>query len=720
MGRTQDRSSPAREASRQKPGKAEVDALISAFRSGRYEDSLTGARRFTEQWPEVGFGWMMSAASLHALGRLEEAAEDYRQALELEPKNAEAHNNLGNILRDLGRYVDSTESHRQAIALRPAFVEAHFNLGLTLSALEDYRGAEAAFRTVLRMRPDIADAHNHLGNLYKGQGRLEKAVDAYRQALKLAPRFAEVHSNLGSTLAAQGAYEAAEASYRRALEIKPTAADILSNLGTFLMGRGRFEEAEECYRSAVRQRPGTADLHNHLGIALRGQGRFTEACAEFSRAIELKPGAASIHHNMGDALMDLGRLREAEEHHRQAVRLAPDSVSAHRNLGVALAVLGRPEDALESYRQALRRGPEEAELYYRLAEVKRFVPGDPDLGAVEELLDRGDTSDDDRVYLHYAAGKAYADIGSDFDRSFEHYAAGARTRRSQLRYDVSGDEDELERIARVFTSELIARISTLGYAGDAPMPVLVVGMPRSGTTLVENILASHPAVHGAGERTDLDRLAASIGRSLASTYPGWVGEISDTDWKELGQGYAARLAETSPSARCIIDKMPNNFRHVGLVAGMLRNVRVIHVRRDPRDTCVSCFTHLFEGGQYFSYDLEELGRFYSAYSLLMSHWRDVLPDSVLLEVRYEDMVADPETWMRRLIAHCGLEWAPAVLDFHASERAIPTASLVQVRQPIYRGAIGRWKVYARHLAPLIRALGPVRSTSAIMAGRGES
>lgn len=696
----QDTTSGSGAATGENPSRQEVETLIALFRGARFEESLAGARRFVRTWPHLGFGWTMSGASCHALGRLEEAVQDYRRALEVEPGNAEAHNNLGNILRELGRYTESAESHGRAIVIKPDFVEAYFNLGLSLSAMESYAKAETAFRKVLEMRPDIADAHNYLGNLYKAQGRIDEAVTAYRRALERSPDLAEVHSNLGSALAARGAIDEAEKCYRRALEIKPRAPDILSNLGTFLMTRERFEEAERCYRAAVEANPESADLHNNLGIALRAQGRLLEAAQAFRRATGLKPGSPSFLHNLGDTVMDLGRLGEAEALHREAAELQPNSAAAHRNLGVTLAVLGRADEALASYRRAIELDPGRAELYYRLSEVKRFENGDPDLEKIEELAAKQGLGANDQAWLHYAAGKAHADIGLELDRSFEHYAVGARARRSQFQYDVVQVEAHFACVAQTFSTALIDRIIHGGYRGDGPLPVLVVGMPRSGTTLVENILSAHPSVHGAGERYDLDRLVDSMSRSRAGSYPGWVEALTPDDWKQMGERYINRLAETAPDAVRIVDKMPNNFAYLGLAAGMLSKLRVIHVYRDPLDTCVSCFTHLFEGDQLYSYDLRELGRFYSAYARLMSHWREVLPGEILLEMRYENIVSDPESSMRTLVSHCGLEWDPAVLGSHANKRAVSTASLVQVRQPIYADSVGRWKAYAEYLAPL--------------------
>jgi len=685
------------------PSRDEVNDLVAAYRAGRYHESLAGGRRFARDWPAMAFGWMMTAASQHALGDLEAAAQGYARAVELEPGNAEAHNNLGNICRELGRAQSSVESHRRALSLRPDFPEAQFNLGLSLAAVGEQDEAAAIFRRVAARQPELAEAHNQLGNACRAQGRLEEAAAAYRKAVSLAPGHAGIRGNLAAVLADLGQTAEAESAYREALAGAPADADLLSNFGLFLMRQGRVEEAEHWFRSTLAQRSDSAELHNNLGIALRSQGRLVDAAASFEAAVRLAPASASMLHNLGDARMDLGLLDEAESLHRRAVAAAPASATAHRNLGVLLAVLGRPEEALDCYRKALELDPARTELVYRIAQVKQFEDADPDLERIDSRLAGSGLSDDARAHLHYAAGKARADIGGEPGRAFEHYAAGAAARRRTLSYDVSDDEARFQAVARAFPPGFV---EANGPAHDnaLPMPVLIVGMPRSGTTLVESILASSQKVFAAGERFDLDRLVEAVDRREQSRYPQWVGRLNPSAAQEIGRRYARNLCELAPEASCVIDKMPNNFQYLGLVVSVLRNVRVIHVQRDPRDTCFSCFTHLFEGGQRFSYDLGELGRYYRAYERLMAHWREVIPGEVLLEVRYEDLVAEPEAGMRRLYAHCGLEWHDAALSFHRTQRAVPTASLMQVRQPIYARAVGRWQEYAAQLQPLLEAL----------------
>ncbi|MDZ7840258.1 MAG: tetratricopeptide repeat protein [Gammaproteobacteria bacterium] len=688
----------------QRPAEADVNALIALFRANRLNEARSRAREFVRTWPDLGIGWNVLAASLQALGSLEEAADAYRRAVGIEPGNHDARNNLGNVLHELGRYDEAVESLTRAIELNPGLLAAHYNLGLALSALGRHRDAEAAFARVVRLRPDLVDAHNHVGNQLKAQDRLEEAVEAYRRALAVSPGHAAVLSNLALVQAALGLPDDAERSWRQALETDPEAPDILSNLGTFLMGRGRPAEAESCFRAALEAHAAAApELLNNLGVALQQMGRLAEAKAVFQNAIDSAPDSPSAWHNLGNVEMDLGRLEEAEHCHRRVTALDPESAVAHRHLGVTLAVLGRRDEAEASYRRALAIQPERAEVWYRLAEIGAFGKKGSDIERIEALLERGDLEPGDRVHLHYAAGKAYADAGADTESSFQHYLDGAAVQRSRIHYDVSGDETRFERIAEAFPAEVVERFGAAGC--DSDVPVFVVGMPRSGTTLVESILARHPDVHGAGERFDLDRLTDEMNRARGRDFPDWIPDLDDAGLRDLGRRYAQGLSETAPDAARVVDKMPNNFQYLGLIAGLLPRAHVIHVHRDPLDTCFSCFTHIFENEQLFSWELEELGRYYRAYSRLMAHWKRVLRGDFLISVRYEDLVRDPEPSVRAMLAHCRLQWNPACLQPHLGSRAVTTASLAQVRQPIYRSAIGRWKPYARQLRPLVDALG---------------
>jgi hypothetical protein len=332
-----------------------------------------------------------------------------------------------------------------------------------------------------------------------------------------------------------------------------------------------------------------------------------------------------------------------------------------------------------------------------LTESKRFVDGDPHLTLIEALArDMGSLSEEDQMHLHFALGKVYADLGQH-ERSFSHLIEGNALKRKQIVYDETAALAQLERMRELFTAEAMRK--GRGFGDPSTVPVFIIGMPRSGTTLVEQILASHPKVYGAGELDNFEAAVANL-RGSGGARSGLGGE--ELRW--ISTRYLERVRATAPAAERITDKMPANFRYVGLIHLALPNARIIHIRRDPIDTCLSCFSILFAHGQFFTYDLAELGRYYRAYAALMEHWREVLPLEQMLEVQYEELVANFEPLARRIVAYCGLDWEDACLEFHKTQRPIWTASVVQVRQRIYRSSVGRWRPHEGMLRPLSEAL----------------
>jgi tetratricopeptide (TPR) repeat protein len=374
-------------------------------------------------------------------------------------------------------------------------------------------------------------------------------------------------------------------------------------------------------------------------------------------------------------------------------------------LAVALAEQGRVLDAIEADRKALDLEPRYVPSRYHLAQLKTFTRDDPDLLALETLAGGEDAFEASELTgLFFALSKAYDDV-CDYDQSFRYLRRANELRRETFEYDVAADVCFMNQTAAVFQPELFEHFRGLGSSSD--LPILIVGMPRSGTSLVEQILASHPAVYGGGELEHLPELVTAVSllneRGLGA--PEGVTLLRSADLGGLGDAYEARLRKIGPAAVKVTDKQPLNFRHLGLARLIMPRARVIHCNRDPVDTCLSCYRELF-GSIKFAFDLDELGRYYCAYAQLMQHWRVVLPRSWMLEVSYEDLVDDVERQARRIVAYCGLEWDDACLAFHANQRPVRTASFAQVRRPIYRNSVARWRRYERHLGPLLHALEP--------------
>jgi len=464
-------------------------------------------------------------------------------------------------------------------------------------------------------------------------------------------------------------------------------------------------------------------LHSNRGLLAARMYDLEQAEASCRRALELAPDDPAVLTNLGNVLKELGATEEAERHYQRVVELEPGSAAAHENLANLLADRGSMRAAARSYRRALELRPQDAGLWwYRLAHVKQFKADDPDLDALAAALERT-TDSENLAYLNYALAKAYRDTGASDRAVFSAWEAGARAKRDGCDYDVADDEARMAALAAVFTRECLQAYPP-EVANPTEAPIFIVGMPRSGTTLVEQILAAHPRVHAAGEQLKLSALVRDLGREPGTEFPHGFTQVPVERLRRLADDYADQRRQyqflagrihlfrteqdgLAPDIDRITDKLPANFQYLGLIALLLPNARIIHLRRDPVDTCLSCYTQLFGGGQQFSYDLTELGRYYRAYDALMQHWRSVLPAGRMLEIDYEQLVAEPEPEVRRLLDHCGLEWEPACLEFHRVERAVRTASSQQVRQPLYRHAVGRWRRYRDRLGPLLEALGPL-------------
>lgn len=422
--------------------------------------------------------------------------------------------------------------------------------------------------------------------------------------------------------------------------------------------------------------------------------------------------AAAQHLAAGNAWRERGRGRPDTVFQHQALReyaaaLSVDErcLEAHLNMGDILRELGRSDEAVLAYDRAADVLPGMALIHLKLAQSKRMRDGDPHFARLRTLASQVDKlPTEQQMYLHFAAGKAFDDVGL-VDEAFTHFAKGNALKQRSMPQNEAAFLKLFERIKAVFTPELVHRWQ--GAGDPDARPIFVVGMPRAGTTLIEQILAAHPAVAGRGELIHFAQAVDGLSRQLQrpGAYPELVGELHAAAFASIGRSYVDRIDPDIPPEQRVTDKLPSNFLFLGLIHLALPNARIVHVRRDPRDTCLSCFFQLFEGTSNRIYDLGELGRYYRAYDELMQHWRRVLPEGSFFEVQYEDVVAAPQRSVEALLSYCGLAWEPRVLAFHKRERAVRSASAAQVRQPLYGTSIGRWRAYQRHLGPLLEALG---------------
>ncbi|MDD2685092.1 MAG: sulfotransferase [Gallionella sp.] len=430
-------------------------------------------------------------------------------------------------------------------------------------------------------------------------------------------------------------------------------------------------------------------------------------CA-LQQAANFLPNDAEVLNNLGDMLAKHNLQYEAEPCFRRAIALKPQYLDALHNLGVTLVHLNKVEEANACFLRVLAIDPGCIEARYFLTQSKKVAADDAnfiELVKIEQRLSNQlpQLPDADRLFLHYALAKGYHDSG-DSTPAFQHYQAGAQLKRKSFQYDAKVESHNVDELIRIFDEARLARLS--GCGNPDPSPIFIVGMPRSGTTLTEQILASHPDVHGAGELTDLFSITQ---RNLAGVvYPGSLRLLESTTMGQWSSEYLAAIRLHHSGAKRITDKLPANFMAVGLIHLMLPNAKIIHVNRNPMDTCLSCYTNLFHQNNVpWSYDQIELGQYYRDYHRLMAHWRRVLPASAFLDVHYEDIVQDRETQTRRMLEYCGLAWSDSCALPHEHVRPVKTASFLQVRRPVYASSVERWRRYEQHLSPLLATLGDV-------------
>lgn len=558
--------------------------------------------------------------------------------------------------------------------------------------------------TKVRRRNPVRDVQELFDDALRRHmaGRIDDAVLRYKRALILRPDHADGHNNLGVALAAQGRIDDAMERYRRAISLKPDSAAAHGNLGVALAAKGRFDDAVTHYVRALALRPGDAGMHYNLGIALVAQGRIEEAAAHYRRALVIQPGNADAHNNLGTLLEAQGDSDQAMAHYRRATAIKPRHAEAHNNLGNLFREQGKFPEAIAHYERAISIAPGKAEAHFHRAEIKTFHAEDADLAPLEALA-RNNLPANKAPYIHFALAKAFEDTG-DCSRAFEHLRKGNTLKRGQIDYNEKSVANLFESISNAFSTSLLDSFAGAGDPSSAP--VFVLGMPRSGSSLIEQILASHPQVHGAGERNGLPAVARDVlgAHDRSFPFPECVCDLDGATLRRIGAAYLAALPALADGQLRIVDKLPANFLGIGLIRLILPNARIIHSVRNPLDTCVSCYSRLFASGQHFTYDLAELGRYYRRYSELMDHWRSVLPSDAMLDVGYENVVGDLEGQARRLIDYCGLPWDDRCLVFHRTIRPVKTASAVQVRSPLFRSSVERWRKFESWIGPLLEAL----------------
>jgi len=594
------------------------------------------------------------------------------------------------------------KGNRQRHQKSPQQTSELFLKGQQLLGAGQTHQAGAVLRKVLKIAPRHADAAHLLGIMACQNDNPTAGIKYIRQAISAVPGEPVYHNNIGQAYKSTGQTQKAMESFRQAVNLNPDYAEAHYNLAAAYHGLERLEDAVRHYHQALTHRPDDAEAHYDLGIALKSLGRQNEAIESFEQALTCQPTYLNAMIAKGNALKDLGNLEMAVECFKTALSIQPNSAEVYLNLGNSYEELGRKPETISNLNKAIEINPGYAEAYRMRALAKRHTSeDDTDITAMEGLILSSNISADDRMHLSFGLGKAFEDLGQ-YEKAFEYFRDGNVRKRKTLSYSVEEDQEKFQDLKNIFGPELFKHFNNTGI--NDPTPLFVVGMPRSGTTLIEQILSSHPDVHGAGELNHLHNIMPDFPfQKLASLLADGIDEHLLSDFKQLGERYIREIRTHSTDARFITDKMPDNFLHIGLIRLALPKAKIIHCRRDPMDTCLSIFKTYFVNWRPYSFDQTEIGQNYNLYRDLMTHWHTVLP-GVIFDIQYEDVVSDQLNQTKRLLKFCDLDWNDACLDFHKSDRPVSTASSSQVRQPLYNDSVQAWRRYETQLEPLRRIL----------------
>lgn len=698
------------------PPHSKLSTLLDHYNAGRLPEAEKLATMLTVRYEGHSFGWTVLGGVLRQTGRKLEALIAYQRAADLSPIDPEAFNNLGATFHELGRLEEAQKNFEKSITLRADFAPAYFNLGITLKENGKLEQAEANYIIATAISPDYAEAHKNLGDAIQEQGRLDEAILSYRQAIALKPDFVPAHFSLGVTYGKMGRMKDAEASYVAVLALNPEYAEAQHNLGVIVFQQGRLEEAQWRFEAAIKLRDEYSEAHCSMGVTLKEMGKLKEAEASFLQAIDsksdyaeaynnlgatlkqqgrmeeaelllrksigFKPDYPEAHNNLGIVLLDMDRLVESESSVRQAIILKHDYAEAHNNLGVVLQGLGKIDEAEKSFCQAILLDPSFAEAYRHLTAIKKFKTRDEHYTRMQTLYSEKKISKHHRCHLNFALAKACDDLG-DFKTAFKHLSEGNLLQREFLKYNITEDIELFNKHLKLH-HKIEQNVLIPDNIERNLLPIFIVGMPRSGTTLVEQIISSHTQVTGAGELSFVAQCGNAVTRDPLKINREFLLKFRNNYLKKL-QG----LSRGNPN---VTDKMPQNFLFIGLIKAAFPEAKIVHVKRNPAAVCWANYKQYFSSNIRYSNSLDDIVEYYKLYRHTMDFWENSLSHEIY-NLDYELLTIDQENETRKLAQYLGLIWDKKCLSPQNNSRSVATASNIQVRQKIYKGSSEQWKNY---------------------------
>ena len=682
-----------------------ADALhlsgLIAHQTGKHDVAIDLLEKLIKAYPNSAEYLNSCGAAYAAAKKFDLAFDCFKKATTINPDQAHAHNNMGNILKESGKFEDAVSCYQKALEINPDYVDAYKNLAKVFTKLARLDDALSSYNSALRIVPDDTELHIQKGVALEGLDKNDAAIASYKKALTINYDNAKAHHYLGTLNRKLGLLKDAIECYEKALSINPAYAEAHNNLGNIYKDTEHYEAAIECYEKALSIKPDFVEALNNLGVAFKNTGRTKEAVICYEKTLSINSNFYEAYHNLGCALIDLGNSREQEvlACFEKALKINPDFIESLYSAGITLKNLNRKEEAVEYYKRILRLNPAHAKAQRQLMEV---APDPDHISVIESQIKQHAGSEDDLIEYHFTLGGLYARKKS-YIKSFEHYSAGNAIKHKSTNHDAKYFSIYTNRLIEVYTKEYFENIHA--YGSDSYLPVFIVGMPRSGTSLVEQILSCHPGIYGAGELTTIEEIKSEIINEIKPMipYPECMLSFKTTSIHKYATLYLQQLRKHSASANFVTDKMPGNFFNIGIIKTLFPHARIIHCKRDPIDTCLSNFISYFSDGNEFSFDLVDLGKYYLDYQRLAKHWRNVFSTNIF-EIRYEELVSNQEKVSKELINYIGLQWDERCLNFHENDRSVRTASNLQVRKPMYQNSVNRWKRYEQQLQPLIDIL----------------
>jgi tetratricopeptide (TPR) repeat protein len=642
--------------------------------------------------------------SLISSAQFEQAEIRCKTVLDRNPDDINALGLLGMVLLRLGKTKDARSVLQKTIRLEPRFAKPHEDLGMLCLHEGDVEGALRYFEEAIRLDGNQANAYAGLAQALARLGRYDEARKAKDHHLRLSP-VAQALAKANELLAAGNTEQADEVCNQISVQ-HPSHADILRLQARIASQDGRLTIAEGLLKRIIKLSPTNSRAYADLGRFLGQQDRYSEAVDALEKAIELDSTVISSHQMHADYLSVLGRPTPALHSYEAALQLDPEFSPALVGRGHMLRILGRWDEAIDAYESAIKISPKFGDAWWSLAGLKRYRFSPDQVRQMQDSLAATHDSVDSEISLHFALARSFENE-SDFESAWQHYELGNLRKRETIRYDPVKTEVSHDAVIDFFNADLFAGKNP--PQSDGPAPIFIVGMPRAGSTLLEQILASHSQVEGAAELPYIGMLSAALGgkHSGEKIYPGVLADMSDEQIESIGKAYLYYSESNRPQKLPrFTDKMPSNFSYVGLIRLALPNAKIIDSRRHPLDACVANYRQLYAKGKNHAYDLNECAEYFLEYDRVMNHWDEVLPGFVL-RVQYEDVIDDVETQVRRLLDFCELPWEDDCLKFYETERPVNTASMEQVRQPIYSDAVSYWENYEPHLDEIKEILAPV-------------